>query len=250
MAEYPYPAGRDTATGTDPNAKYEWPGFEDKSLGQAVNQDQELVERLLAESPDISTAEARFGVESAGAPALARQQGARAGSGASEPSMLDRLDSLGGGPFDPLVNPTTEAVDRALGATKLGPVLRGTWLGHPLHPALSDLPIGFWTSAVLLDLIDGRRNAAAVEALIGAGVLTAAPTALAGLADWSKLEELPAERVGLMHAALNVSALVCFAGSWRQRRRGSRASGRALSYLGSVAASAAGWIGGELAFGN
>ena len=45
------------------------------------------------------------------------------------------------------------------GAAKLGDttvdVLSGTWLGHPLHPALSDLPIGFWTSSFVLDLAVG-----------------------------------------------------------------------------------------------
>jgi hypothetical protein len=39
--------GEDTATGTDPEAKYDTPGYEDKSFGQAVNHDQDLVEELL-----------------------------------------------------------------------------------------------------------------------------------------------------------------------------------------------------------
>jgi hypothetical protein len=66
---------RDTATGTDPNAKYAQPGYEDKSLGQAVNQDQQLVDRLLDETGgDTDAAQSRFSSESAGAPALARQE--------------------------------------------------------------------------------------------------------------------------------------------------------------------------------
>jgi hypothetical protein len=66
--------GRDTATGTDPNAKYESPGYEDKSFGQAVNQDQELVEELLEDSGgDVEEAERRFRHESAGAPAIEHQ---------------------------------------------------------------------------------------------------------------------------------------------------------------------------------
>lgn len=67
------PAGRDTATGTDPDAKYDQPGYEDKSFGQAVGQDQDLVDRLAEESADDSEAEERFQDESAGAPALRRQ---------------------------------------------------------------------------------------------------------------------------------------------------------------------------------
>ena len=68
------PAGTDTPTGTDPDALYEQPGYEDKSFGQAVDQDQELVEELLVESDgDVEEAEARFEEESAGAPAAQRQ---------------------------------------------------------------------------------------------------------------------------------------------------------------------------------
>jgi hypothetical protein len=68
-------APRDTPTGTDPNAKYAHPGYEDKSMGQAVNQDQQLVDRLLDETGgDTRAAESRFASESAGAPALARQE--------------------------------------------------------------------------------------------------------------------------------------------------------------------------------
>jgi len=68
---------RDTATGTDPDAKYEEPGYEDKSFGQAVDQDQATVDRLLDETDgDEAEAEARFERESAGAPAAARQASA------------------------------------------------------------------------------------------------------------------------------------------------------------------------------
>lgn len=68
--------GHDTATGTDPDAKYDHPGYEDKSFGQAVNSDQELTEELLdQEGGDAAAAERRFDEESAGAPARKRQSG-------------------------------------------------------------------------------------------------------------------------------------------------------------------------------
>jgi len=71
----PSAGGRDTATGTDPDAKYEQPGFEDKSLGQAVNQDMERVDDLIAEEGgDLDRAEERFEKESSGSPVLERQQ--------------------------------------------------------------------------------------------------------------------------------------------------------------------------------
>jgi hypothetical protein len=73
MANQPK-VGQDTATGTDPDAKYEQPGYEDKSLGQAVNQDQDLVDDLLEQTGgDEAEAEVRFDEESAGAPARKRQ---------------------------------------------------------------------------------------------------------------------------------------------------------------------------------
>jgi hypothetical protein len=66
--------GQDTATGTDPDAKYDLPGYEDKSLGQAVNQDEQLVDELLEETGvDVEEAERRFAQESAGSPAIVRQ---------------------------------------------------------------------------------------------------------------------------------------------------------------------------------
>jgi hypothetical protein len=65
---------RDTPTGTDPDAKYEQPGYEDKSFGQAVNHDQELVDELLEETEgDEEEAQRRFTEESAGSPTLKRQ---------------------------------------------------------------------------------------------------------------------------------------------------------------------------------
>ena len=64
----------DTPTGTDPDAKWSGPGYEDKSFGQAVAQDLELVDRIAAETDSEAEAEARFAEESAGAPALDRQK--------------------------------------------------------------------------------------------------------------------------------------------------------------------------------
>jgi hypothetical protein len=68
--------GRDTATGTDPDARYDHPGYEDKSFGQAVAADGELADRLLDETDgDVEAAEERFDAESSGSPAIKRQRG-------------------------------------------------------------------------------------------------------------------------------------------------------------------------------
>lgn len=70
------PPGQDTATGTDPDAKYTEPGYEDVSLGQAVERDQELADELVEEhGGDTDAAAADFEEQSAGAPARDRQQG-------------------------------------------------------------------------------------------------------------------------------------------------------------------------------
>lgn len=65
--------GHDTPTGTDPDARYEAPGYEGKSFGQAVDQDSELADRLERESSSSDEAEDRFEEESAGAPTRERQ---------------------------------------------------------------------------------------------------------------------------------------------------------------------------------
>jgi hypothetical protein len=73
--EQPQQFNRDTPTGTDPDAKYEGPGFEDKSFGQAVKQDQELVDQLMDETEgDEAEAERRFATSATGAPAIDRQR--------------------------------------------------------------------------------------------------------------------------------------------------------------------------------
>jgi nitrite reductase/ring-hydroxylating ferredoxin subunit/uncharacterized membrane protein len=123
--------------------------------------------------------------------------------------------------------------------------LTGRWLGHAVHPVLTDLPIGFWTSAFTLDLIGGRRNRAAAQLLVGLGVLAAIPTAASGAADWSETAGKET-RVGLVHAALNTSALACFTASWLARRRGHHGRGVLYGIAGSAAATGGGFLGGHL----
>ena len=125
--------------------------------------------------------------------------------------------------------------------------LHGVWLGHPLHPLLTDLPIGFWTSAWVLDLIGGKRSAKAAETLVGLGVASAVPTAAAGLADGSELNT-PERRSGTVHALANVTATALYAASYLARRRGRRGRGVVLGMAGAAAATAGGFLGGHLSF--
>jgi nitrite reductase/ring-hydroxylating ferredoxin subunit/uncharacterized membrane protein len=128
-------------------------------------------------------------------------------------------------------------------------LLHGTWLGHPLHPALTDVPIGFWTSAFLLDVLGGERAAKSAEQMVAAGLLSAVPTALAGLADWQSLgQSKEPKRVGVVHAMVNGLGMLLYAMSWVARRRGQRRPGVLLGSAGGAVVTFGGYLGGHLAY--
>lgn len=123
-------------------------------------------------------------------------------------------------------------------------VLSGSWLGHPVHPALIALPIGCWSAATLMDLV---REKKAARKLVGLGLLAAVPTAATGLSDW--LDTDGAERrVGLVHMGANTAATVVYAASWRARRRKHHLRGAALGLLGMGLTGVGGWLGGHLSY--
>jgi nitrite reductase/ring-hydroxylating ferredoxin subunit/uncharacterized membrane protein len=122
-------------------------------------------------------------------------------------------------------------------------VLNGSSLGHPLHPLLTDVPIGCWTCALLLDLTGQVGTAGSF--LTGVGIVAALPTAAAGLSDWMDTEDAEM-RVGLVHAIGNLVGLSCFSMSWFQRRRGGR--GLAASAIGMAIMGLSGWLGGHLSY--
>jgi len=158
---------------------------------------------------------------------------------------LERADAL-----DPVAGRLAAASRRVVRDGPVADLLHGTWLGHPLHPVLTDLPIGFWTSAFVLDLFGGDEQAPAARELVGWGVVSAVPTALAGLVDWRDIDDPPSRRLGTAHAACNVVALACYTASWAVRRRRRSTLGIALGFVGATAASIAGFLGGELVFGS
>jgi uncharacterized membrane protein len=162
------------------------------------------------------------------------------------------VDSLGGDErLDRLTRTLEEVADRLIGDHD-GPrarALRGEWLGHPLHPMLTDLPIGFWTSAFLLDF-GGRRLAAASKLMVAAGLISAIPTAAAGLADLRDRDETADRRIGAAHAVANSVALLFYSRSLWHRLRGRRLRGVMAGMAGAAAATAGGYLGGHLAFGE
>ena len=146
--------------------------------------------------------------------------------------------------LDPVVSWLSDGVVRALPAGPRTDALHGVPFGQPAHPALVRLPLGCWTSAVLLDLFRGTDRAARM--LIGAGVAVTVPAAATGLADWSALHR-DQQRVGLVHAACQASAACLFLGSLAARARGRPGYGRLLSGCGLAVATAGGYLGGHLA---
>src|SRR5215831_4122205 len=130
--------------------------------------------------------------------------------------------------LDPAARSLTAAVQRRVGTGSRADALHGVWFGQPVHPTLTGLPMGFWTSAAVLDFVPGSERAA-------------------GLADWSALHR-EQQRVGLAHGAASAGAWALFAGSLLARATGRESSGRALALGGLATLTAGAYLGRHLAF--
>jgi nitrite reductase/ring-hydroxylating ferredoxin subunit/uncharacterized membrane protein len=162
--------------------------------------------------------------------------------------LAERLHGVSA--VDPLADQLSKAVYAAVpNATVRKDVLAGTWLGHPLHPLLTDLTVGAWTGAFLLDALGTDSTDAAADALIAIGALSAVPTAASGLVDWSDTGN-PERRVGVVHAIGNTTALLLYSVALAMRRAGIRGPGRALSLAAFAVASGSAYLGGHIAFGR
>lgn len=141
-------------------------------------------------------------------------------------------------------------VRKWLSADAVKSAVSGTWLGHPAHPPLTDLVIGSFVSASLLDLVAPRSGARAAQRLISLGIAAATPTALTGFSDWAdtELSDEGVRRVGLVHAGTNVSALLLYVASLAARRRGARARGTLLALVGAGVLAVGGHLGGHMAY--
>src|SRR5690606_10237560 len=148
-----------------------------------------------------------------------------------------RRAGFDGGPAgDAIANVMTPVAER-LDEGSLGHVLRGDWLGHAAHPMLTDLPLGCFMSATVLDLVGGKRGAKAAQRLIGVGLLAVPAVAATGLVDWKEASTDPRiRRVGAVHGLGNTIAGMLYFRSWRARRKGHRVKGMALAMAGGVLA--------------
>ncbi|MFP5283920.1 MAG: Rieske 2Fe-2S domain-containing protein [Actinomycetes bacterium] len=157
-------------------------------------------------------------------------------------SLADRIERLEA--LDPLAAKLSKSSASLYRNRTVKDLASGTPLGHPLHPLLVTVPIGFWGASSLLDLL---RQPEAARTLTGAGVLAYFPTAASGLSDWTDTQGAE-KRVGIVHASLNATAVTLFSASWLARRRGRHLLGATLSLVGLGAVGGGGWLGGHLSY--
>src|SRR5436190_23726171 len=158
--------------------------------------------------------------------------------------------------IDQVAEPLSKAVKGAYEAA--GPVgqraknaMHGVWLGHPLHPVFTDLPIGAWTTGLVLDAVAAANNdgamARAADVAIAVGLAGAAAAAVTGLTDWSETSGR-SRRTGLVHGLLNIAATTLYATAYVLRRNGARTSGQSCALAGYSIAIGAAWFGGDLVY--
>lgn len=158
-------------------------------------------------------------------------------------------------PVEDTLGKAVSGAYRSAGAAgqKIKNALHGTWLGHPLHPVLTDIPIGAWTVALVLDAMDAahpnRAVAKGAEVAVCVGLTGAAGAAITGLTDWSDTDGR-ARRVGVVHGLLNVTATLLYTTSYLKRRGRSRGAARGFAFAGFAVACASAWLGGDLVYGE
>jgi nitrite reductase/ring-hydroxylating ferredoxin subunit/uncharacterized membrane protein len=160
--------------------------------------------------------------------------------------LISRIESAEA--LDSVAKPVAKAARDALSSSGLKDALSGTWLGHAVHPMLTDVVIGSFMSASLLDLLAPRGDGTASEKLIALGLAAYLPTAATGVNDWADSEPVDAavRRAGLVHASCNAVGSLLYGASWRERRRGNRTRGAALGFAGMTVMMAGGYLGGHL----
>ncbi len=153
------------------------------------------------------------------------------------------------------LQPAITETFKAGGATgqEIKNALHGKWLGHPLHPVITDVPLGAWTTALALDAIEalsGRKEyAPGADAAIAIGLVGAVGAAVTGLTDWSDTSGR-ARKIGLMHGILNGTGTLLYAASLLLRRNKKRGAGMGVAALGFAVTGAAAYLGGHLVYGE
>jgi len=162
-------------------------------------------------------------------------------------ARIENFDAI-----DTIANPLAQAVHESLARVEpLKTSLHGSWLGHPLHPVLTDIPVGAWTAALVMDASarsdDPDGYGKATETAIAVGLAGAVGSAVTGLTDWSDTDG-GSRRLGLVHGLLNLTATSFYAASLVARRRGRPAAGRRYSTVGYALMLAGAYLGGRLVY--
>jgi nitrite reductase/ring-hydroxylating ferredoxin subunit/uncharacterized membrane protein len=160
-------------------------------------------------------------------------------------AIVERIEDLAA--LDVVARVAEPVANRLTSRDDVKRVLSGAPIGHRLHPLLTDLPIGCWTAATLVDAFATRSGERAARRLVAIGILASLPTAATGLSDWTDTHG-PERRVGVAHMAANTAALVMQVVSWRARRRGHHLRGALVGAAALGAVAAGGYLGGHLVF--
>ena len=131
--------------------------------------------------------------------------------------------------------------------------LHGTWLGHPFHPLLTDIPVGAYTTTAVMDAVELCGNTklqSAADASLVVGLAGAAGAAATGTADWTGTSGQN-RRIGLMHATLNIGATILNVASLvLRKRKGNRKLAIGLSFAAYGVTALSAYIGGHLVYGQ
>lgn len=157
------------------------------------------------------------------------------------------LDAVGG----PLEKYIGLVFQEAPNGKQIQNFLNGVWLGHPLHPMLTDVPVGAWTAGLVLDGVAGMTDSPGMEKAsdlaLATGLAAAVPAAASGFTDWHDTYGFES-KLGLLHGLVMSSAVVLYSGSLIARLAGARAAGVALSNTGYALMAAGAYLGGDEVF--
>jgi nitrite reductase/ring-hydroxylating ferredoxin subunit/uncharacterized membrane protein len=121
-------------------------------------------------------------------------------------------------------------------------------MAHPMHPMLTDVTIGAWSSAAILDVLGGETARPGADLLVGVGILAAIPTAITGLSDLTDITDDRERGVGTAHALANAAGVVLWSLSYAARKAGRRRAGVMLGIGATAAMTSAGFLGGHLSY--
>jgi uncharacterized membrane protein len=143
---------------------------------------------------------------------------------------------------------------------RAGDLLKGKWLGHPLHAAIVHVPVALWPAALVCDLLSWAGvggNAMVKLSFIAiafglAGAAFAVPT---GVADWSEIkQDKPAWRIGLYHMGANLIVIILYGINLGLRLENFKTATRIgsapiiLSVIGTILLFGSAYLGGMMVY--